>query len=34
VSADEAALHGRVVHVIDLGKQQGIAKFAINVASD
>ncbi len=34
VSADEAALHGRVVHVIGLGKQQGIIKFAINVASD
>src|SRR5215831_15550723 len=30
VSADGAALHGWVVHVIDLAKQQGIAKFAIN----
>jgi biopolymer transport protein ExbD len=34
VSADEAALHGKVVHVIGLGKQQGIVKFAINVASE
>jgi biopolymer transport protein ExbD len=34
VSADGAALHGWVVHVIDLAKQQGIAKFAINVAAE
>jgi biopolymer transport protein ExbD len=34
VSADAEALHGRVVHVIGLGKQQGIVKFAINVASE
>ena len=34
VSADEATLHGRVVHVIGLGKAQGIVKFAINVASE
>ncbi len=32
VSADTEALHGRVVHVIDLAKQQGITKFAINVS--
>jgi biopolymer transport protein ExbD len=31
VTADEAALHGRVVHVIDLAKVEGITKFAINV---
>jgi biopolymer transport protein ExbD len=31
VSADEAALHGKVVHVIDLAKVEGISKFAINV---
>jgi biopolymer transport protein ExbD len=31
VSADTQALHGHVVHVIDLAKQQGITKFAINV---
>lgn len=34
VSADGAALHGWVVHVIDLAKQQGIVKFAINVQSE
>jgi biopolymer transport protein ExbD len=34
VSADAQALHGRVVHVIDLAKVQGIMKFAINVASE
>jgi len=31
ISADAAALHGNVVHVIDLAKQEGITKFAINV---
>jgi biopolymer transport protein ExbD len=31
VSADEAAMHGRVVGVIDRAKVEGIAKFAINV---
>lgn len=31
VSADDATKHGRVVHVIDLAKQQGVTKFAINV---
>ena len=34
VRADAAARHGSVVHVIDLAKQQGITKFAINVQSD
>jgi biopolymer transport protein ExbD len=34
VSADAQALHGRVVHVIELAKVQGITKFAINVASE
>ena len=33
VSADGAAQHQWVVHVIDLAKQQGITKFAINVAA-
>jgi biopolymer transport protein ExbD len=33
VSADGAAQHAWVVHVIDLAKQQGIVKFAINVQS-
>jgi biopolymer transport protein ExbD len=31
ISADAAALHGNVVHVIDVAKQEGIVKFAINV---
>jgi len=31
VSADEAAMHGRVVGVIDRAKVVGISKFAINV---
>ncbi len=31
VSADEGTMHGRVVHVIDLAKQHGVTKFAINV---
>jgi biopolymer transport protein ExbD len=34
VSADAGALHGWVVHVIDLAKQQGITKFAISVAAE
>ena len=33
VSADEMALHGRVVHVVDLAKVAGLTKFAINVES-
>jgi biopolymer transport protein ExbD len=31
ITADERALHGSVVHVIDLAKVEGISKFAINV---
>jgi biopolymer transport protein ExbD len=31
VSADQEVPHGKVVHVIDLAKLEGIAKFAINV---
>ena len=31
VSADTEALHGRVVHVIDLAKAEGVTKFAIHV---
>ena len=34
VTADAQAMHGRVVHVIDLAKGQGVTKFAINVASE
>jgi biopolymer transport protein ExbD len=31
VSADQEVAHGKVVHVIDLAKLEGILKFAINV---
>ncbi len=31
ITADAAAQHGMVVHVIDLSKQEGITKFAINI---
>jgi biopolymer transport protein ExbD len=31
VSADQGALHGAVVHVIDVAKLEGVTKFAINV---
>jgi biopolymer transport protein ExbD len=31
ITADEDAHHGKVVHVIDLAKVEGITKFAINV---
>ena len=34
VSADKDALHGKVVHVIDLAKLEGIVKFAINIETD
>ena len=31
VSADQEALHGQVVHVMDLAKVAGVTKFAINI---
>ena len=31
VMGDTAAQHGWIVHVVDLAKQQGITKFALNV---
>jgi biopolymer transport protein ExbD len=31
VSADDAAMHGRVVHVIDVAKSEGITRFGIQV---
>ena len=34
ISADQAALHGAVVHVIDLLKGQGVTRFAINIEKD
>jgi biopolymer transport protein ExbD len=34
ISADKAALHGAVVHVIDLLKGAGISRFALNIEKD
>lgn len=34
ISADKSSSHGAVVHVIDLIKGEGIAKFAINIERD
>jgi len=31
VSADKEAMHGQVVHIMDLAKVVGITKFAINI---
>jgi biopolymer transport protein ExbD len=31
IGADHSISHGAVVHIIDLVKQEGIAKFAINI---
>jgi biopolymer transport protein ExbD len=31
VTADREAMHGDVIHVVDVAKSQGISKFAINV---
>jgi biopolymer transport protein ExbD len=31
VSADKEALHGQVVHIMDLAKIAGVTKFAINI---
>jgi biopolymer transport protein TolR len=34
ISADKNALHGAVVHVLDLIKGEGVAKFAINIEKE
>ena len=34
ISADQATLHGAVVHVIDLMKGEGLSRFAINVEKE
>jgi biopolymer transport protein ExbD len=34
ISADKNSLHGAVVHVLDLIKGEGIAKFAINIEKE
>ncbi len=34
ISADQALAYGRVMHLIDVVKGQGIAKFALNIQKD
>jgi biopolymer transport protein ExbD len=34
ISADRAAQHGAVVHVIDLVKGEGVSRFAINIEKE
>jgi biopolymer transport protein TolR len=34
ISADKASFHGQVVHLIDVIKGEGIAKFAINIEKE
>ena len=34
ISADKNALHGSVVHVLDLIKGEGVTKFAINIEKE
>jgi len=34
ISADKNALHGSVVHILDLIKGEGISKFAINIENE
>jgi biopolymer transport protein ExbD len=33
IAADKAASHGEVIHLIDVVKQEGITKFALNIQS-
>lgn len=33
IAADKIASHGEVIHIIDLVKQEGILKFALNIDS-
>lgn len=33
IAADKSASHGEVIHLIDLVKQEGIIKFALNIES-
>ena len=33
IAADKSATHGEVIHIIDVVKQEGIAKFALNIDS-
>jgi biopolymer transport protein ExbD len=33
IAADKIASHGEVIHLIDLVKQEGVLKFALNIES-
>ena len=33
IAADKKAAHGEVIHIIDVVKQEGIKKFALNIES-
>ena len=33
IAADKAASHGEVIHIIDVVKQEGVIKFALNIDS-
>ena len=34
ISADKMALHGQVIHLVDLVRKHGVRKFAINVEAE
>jgi biopolymer transport protein TolR len=34
IAADKEVQHGRVVHIIDLVRKQGVTRFAINIESE
>ena len=34
IAADKQVTHGRVVHVIDLVRREGVSRFAINIESE
>jgi biopolymer transport protein ExbD len=34
IAADKEVSHGRVVHIIDLVRRQGVSRFAINIDSE
>ena len=34
IAADKEVTHGRVVHVIDLVRREGVSRFAINIESE
>jgi biopolymer transport protein TolR len=34
IAADKEVSHGRVVHIIDLVRRQGVSRFAINIESE